>query len=75
LNATYNQILNKMHAAGSSAEDKINLITQTIDQYMQEIKDLKEKFNPTTPPKVREKRKTKAALQLVEMEKQVNITT
>jgi predicted nucleic acid-binding Zn-ribbon protein len=67
--------LNNVHATESSAEEKINLIVQTIDQYRQEIKDLKEKLNPTTPPKVREKRKTKAALQLVEMEKQVNTTT
>jgi hypothetical protein len=75
LNATYNQILNNVHAVGSSTEDKIKLITQTIDRCMQEIKELKEKLNPTTPPKVREKRKTKAILQLVEMEKQVNTTT
>jgi FtsZ-binding cell division protein ZapB len=37
-----------------SAEEKINLISQTIDQYKKEIEELKERLNPMTPPEVRE---------------------
>jgi predicted nucleic acid-binding Zn-ribbon protein len=41
-----------VQATESSTEEKINLITQKIDQYRKEIEELKEKFNPTTPPEV-----------------------
>jgi hypothetical protein len=56
--------------AWREAEEKINLIAQTIDQYKQEIEELKERLNPTTPPEVREKRKQEFALQIDEMENQ-----
>jgi hypothetical protein len=52
-----------------SAEEKINLISQTIDQYKQEIEELKERLNPTTSPEVREQRAQEYALQITEMEK------
>jgi hypothetical protein len=55
-----------------SAEEKINLIAQTLDQYMQDIKELKENLNPTTPLEVREQRKQEATFQLGDMEKQVS---
>jgi FtsZ-binding cell division protein ZapB len=48
---------------------------QTIDQYRQEIEELKEKLNPMTPPEVESRGKQEVALQLAEMEKQVNTTT
>jgi hypothetical protein len=66
LTTMYNRIPNNAQAAERSAEEKINLIAQTIDQYRQEIEELKEKLNPTTPPEVREQRKEEAALQMVE---------
>jgi hypothetical protein len=50
----------------------MNLNVQIIDQFKQEIEDLKEKLNSVTPPEVREKRKVEVALQLAEMEKQVS---
>jgi predicted nucleic acid-binding Zn-ribbon protein len=58
-----------VQAPEKSAEEKINLISQTIDQYKQEIEELKERLNPMTPPEVREQRKQESALQIVEMEK------
>jgi FtsZ-binding cell division protein ZapB len=58
-----------MKAPKKSVEEKINLISQTIYQYKQEIEDLKEKINPMTPPEVREHRKQEVALQIDEMEK------
>jgi FtsZ-binding cell division protein ZapB len=63
-----------VQATERSAEEKINLIVQTIDQYRKEIEELKENLNPMTPPEVREQRKAEVALQLAEMEKQVNTT-
>jgi len=47
---------------------------QTIDQYRQEIEELKESLNPMTLPRVREQRKEEFALQMLEMEKQVSAT-
>jgi predicted nucleic acid-binding Zn-ribbon protein len=44
--------LNNVQATESSIEEKINLIVQTIDQYRQEIEELKEKLNPMTLPEV-----------------------
>jgi hypothetical protein len=72
LTTTYNHIPNNVQATERSAEEKINLIAQTIDQYRQEIEELKERLNPMTPPEVREKRKQEVALQMVEMEKQAS---
>jgi predicted nucleic acid-binding Zn-ribbon protein len=66
LTTTYNRIPNNAQATERSAEEKINLIAQTIDQYRQEIEELKERLNPTTPPEVREQRKEEVALQMVE---------
>jgi hypothetical protein len=52
LTMTYNCIPNNMQETERSAEEKINLIAQTIDQYIQEIEELKKRLNPTTPPEV-----------------------
>jgi len=41
-----------MQEAERSAEESIQIITQTIEEHMQEIEELKEKLTPTTPPKV-----------------------
>jgi predicted nucleic acid-binding Zn-ribbon protein len=38
-----------VQAPERSAEEKINMISQTIDRYKQEIEELKERLNPTTP--------------------------
>jgi hypothetical protein len=46
--------MNNTHATKSSAEENINLITLTIDQYRQDIEEIKEKLNLTTPPEVQE---------------------
>jgi hypothetical protein len=54
---TYNHIPNNVQGIERSEKEKVNLIAQTIDQYIKEIEELKERINPTTPPKVREKRK------------------
>jgi FtsZ-binding cell division protein ZapB len=45
-----------VQAPERSAEEKIKIISQTIEGYRQEIEELKEKLNPMTPPEVREQR-------------------
>jgi hypothetical protein len=37
-----------------NTEEKINMISQKIGRYNNEIEELKEMLNPMTPPKVRE---------------------
>jgi hypothetical protein len=71
LNTVYVHIQNSVKALKKSAEEKINLISEKIDQYKQEIENLKERINSTTLPEVLEQRKKEYALQIVEMEKQV----
>jgi hypothetical protein len=58
----YDLIPNNVQAVERSAEEKINLIAQIIDQYKHDIKELKERLNPMTPPEVREHRKQEATL-------------
>jgi hypothetical protein len=41
---------------------------QTIDQYKKDIENLWEKCIPTTPPKVKDKRKNEATRQMEEMD-------
>jgi FtsZ-binding cell division protein ZapB len=48
----------------------IDNIVQTIDQYRQEIENLKEKRIPTTPLEVKEQRRQEATRQMDEMERQ-----
>jgi FtsZ-binding cell division protein ZapB len=48
----YNNIPNNAQATKRSAEEKINLIAQTINKYKHEIEELKENLNSTTPPDV-----------------------
>jgi chromosome segregation ATPase len=52
LTKTYNRIPDNAQAPERSIEEKINLISQTIDQYKQEIEELKERLNPMTPLEV-----------------------
>jgi predicted nucleic acid-binding Zn-ribbon protein len=54
LTMVYDRIPDNVQAPERSAEEKINMISQTIDRYKQEIEELKERLNPTTPPEVRE---------------------
>jgi DNA repair exonuclease SbcCD ATPase subunit len=70
LTMVYNRIPDNVQAPERSAEEKINLISQTIDQYKQEIEELKERLNPMTPPEVREQREQESSLQITEMEKE-----
>jgi peptidoglycan hydrolase CwlO-like protein len=42
---------NKNEEAGSS-EEKLRRIEQTIQKYKEKIKELEERFTPTTPPEV-----------------------
>jgi hypothetical protein len=59
-----------VQAPERSAEEKIKMISQTIDGYKQEIEELKENLNPMTPLEVREQREQQSALQIVEMVKE-----
>jgi hypothetical protein len=70
----YNHIPDNAQAENTSAEEKLKLISQTIEHYRQDIEELKENMTPTTPPEVREKRKQEASLQLAELEKHVSTT-
>jgi hypothetical protein len=45
---------------------------QIIDQYLQEIENLKEKHIPTTPPEVKEQARQEVLGQMDEMERQGN---
>jgi len=72
LTVVYNRIPDNVQAKKKSAEEKLNLIAQTINKYRKEIEEIKEKLNPTTPLKVREQRKQEVSFQIGEMEKQVN---
>jgi hypothetical protein len=47
---------------------------KTIDQYRQEIENLKKKLIPTTPLEVKEQRRQEATRQMEEMERQVSTT-
>jgi len=51
-------------------EEKINLIVQTINQYKQDIDELKERLNPMTPLEVWEEREPEFTLLIAEMEKE-----
>jgi hypothetical protein len=66
----YNHILNSAQAPWRSAEEKIKIISQTIEGYRQKIEEIKEKLNPTTPPKIREKREQQSALHIVDIAKE-----
>jgi len=48
----YSHIPDNVQAENSSIEEKINLISQTIDHYRKQIEELKEKMTLMTPPKV-----------------------
>jgi predicted nucleic acid-binding Zn-ribbon protein len=52
LTMIYNRIPDSAQLLDRSADEKINIILQMIEGYMQEIEELKEKLNPMTPPKV-----------------------
>jgi chromosome segregation ATPase len=74
LTSVYARITNSVQALEKNTKEKISLISKTIDQYKQELEELKEKerINPMTPPEVREKRKQEVAIQIAEMEKQAS---
>jgi predicted nucleic acid-binding Zn-ribbon protein len=52
LTMVYDHIPDSAQALERSAEEKIKIISQTIEGYRQEIEELKEKINPMTPPEV-----------------------
>jgi archaellum component FlaC len=66
----YDCILDNPQEPERNAEEKINMISQTIDRYKKEIEELKERLNPTNPLEVREQREQQYALQITEMEKE-----
>jgi FtsZ-binding cell division protein ZapB len=49
LKVAYNFIPDNAQTSEKSVEEKINLIVQTINQYKQDIDELKERLNPMTP--------------------------
>jgi hypothetical protein len=51
----YEKITKSTQITEPTTMHKIDQIVQTIDQYRKEIKNLWEKFIPTTPPEVKEK--------------------
>jgi predicted nucleic acid-binding Zn-ribbon protein len=53
ITVVYDHILDSTQAPNRSAEEKIKIISQTIEGYRQEIEEIKEKLNHTTPPEVR----------------------
>ena len=70
----YENILKTTQRAELTATETIDQIAQRIDQYQQEIENLREQLTPTTPPKVREQRKQEAIEQIQEIERQVHAT-
>jgi hypothetical protein len=69
LTMVYDRIPDNVQAPERSAEEKIKIISQTIEGYRQEIEELKENINPMTPLEVREQREQQSTLQIAEMEK------
>jgi predicted nucleic acid-binding Zn-ribbon protein len=67
----FTNIPNSAQEALSSAEEQIQVIVQTLEEYRQEIEDLKENINPTTLLEVQEWREQQYTLHIVEMEKEV----
>jgi hypothetical protein len=55
----YNHLLDNVQAESPMTEEKLNQISQTIDQYRKQIEELKEKLTLMTPPEVREQGKQK----------------
>jgi len=68
----YDRILNSMQIAKSTTAQNIDHIVQTIDQYRNDIENLKEQLIPTTPLEVKEQRRQEAAGQMEEMERRVS---
>ena len=52
----YERIPNNMQIAEPNTVQKIDHIVQTIDQYRQEIENLRKQLIPTTPREVKEQR-------------------
>jgi predicted nucleic acid-binding Zn-ribbon protein len=50
----YDRIPDNAQAPKRSAEEKIKIISQTIEGYRQKIEDIKENINPMTPLEVPE---------------------
>jgi hypothetical protein len=73
LTMVYNRIPDNAQETKKSIEEKINLIAKTIDQYIHDIVELKERINLMTPPEVREQRKQEVAIQITEIEKQESV--
>jgi hypothetical protein len=65
----YNCIRDNAQTSKKSTKEKINLIVQTINQYKQEIDEIKKRLNPKTSLKVREEREQEFTLLIAEMEK------
>lgn len=74
LTTIYDRILDIVQAPERSAEEKIN-ISQKIEEYRQEIEELKENLNPTTPPEVQEQREQQSAHHIAEMAKEAREVT
>jgi hypothetical protein len=58
---SYEKIPKTAQRAELATKEKIDHISQTIDQYQQEIENLHEHLKHTTPPKVREQGKQEEA--------------
>jgi hypothetical protein len=61
---TYENIPQVVQSDEITSVENIDRIVQAIDQYQKEIENIWEKFIPTTPPSVKEKRKQEATTQL-----------
>jgi hypothetical protein len=54
LTTVYNHFLDNTQEENKSTKEKLGLISQTIDQYREEIEEIKEKMTPTNPTELRE---------------------
>jgi hypothetical protein len=52
----YDCIPDTTQASKRSEEEKIKIISQMIEGYRKEIKEIKQNINPMTPPEVQEQR-------------------
>jgi hypothetical protein len=75
LKEVFTNIPDTMEAAMSNAEENIQIITQMLEGYTKEIKELKEKLTPTTPPEVTAEREQKASLQIEMIEREAKKVT
>jgi predicted nucleic acid-binding Zn-ribbon protein len=70
LKEVFTRIPDNMQETMNNAEEQIQIIAQTLEDYKKDIEELKENLTPTTPPKVTDEREQQTTLQVAMLEKE-----